>query len=64
MIHNPLDRPVGKTLTVPLYYTGLTETARIREQEGAAKTFKLDRGFNIRVPVTVPAKGSTWLVIE
>ncbi|MCX7007667.1 MAG: hypothetical protein NTY53_10550 [Kiritimatiellaeota bacterium] len=64
MIYNPLAQPVSKTLTVPLYYTGLTDAARIREQEGAAKKFALDRAFNVNIPVTVPATNCTWLVIE
>jgi hypothetical protein len=55
---------VRKKLTVPLYYTGLTATARIREQEGEPATFKLDRAFNVRLPVEIPANGYRWFVIE
>ncbi len=64
MVYNPLAEPVQRTLRLPLYYTGLTDTAQIREQEGQLKTFKLDRGFNVSVPVTIPANSHTWLVIE
>ena len=34
MVYNPLAQPVSKTLTIPLYYTGLTNIAQISEQEG------------------------------
>lgn len=64
MVFNPLDQPVEKDLELPLYYTGLTDTARIREQEGASKEYALDRAYAVRVPVAIPARGVTWLVIE
>ena len=64
MVFNPLDHPVAKTLTLPLYYTGLADTAKIREQEGPAKEYRLDREYHVAVPVEVPAKGNTWLVVE
>jgi len=64
MIYNPLDRSGTRDLTLPLYYTGLTETARIRREEGKSKTYRLDRRYNVTVSVRVPAQGYTWLVIE
>lgn len=64
MIYNPLGRTVEKTLTVPLYYTGLTKKAAVREQDGRARTFRLDRQYSIALPVQVPARGVTWFVIE
>ena len=64
MIYNPLDTPVSKTLTIPLYYTGLTETAKVREQDGAAKVYELDREYKINLPITMPAHGCTWLTLE
>jgi hypothetical protein len=64
MIYNPLDRPVERELKLPLYYTGLTDTARIREKEGESKPYKLDRHYKVTVPVRIDAGGVTWLVIE
>ena len=64
MVFNPLDQAVEKTITLPLYYTGLGETARIREQEGKAQEYKLDRVYKAQVPVKIAAHGVTWLVIE
>jgi hypothetical protein len=63
-IWNPLPVRVKRDFQLPLYYTGLTETATIREQRGTAKQYKLDRGYNVHVPVSVPAGGYTWLVIS
>lgn len=64
MVWNPLDKQVTRTLRLPLYYTGLTDTAHIREQEGEPTAYKLDRQHHVEVQVTIPAQGWTWLVIE
>ena len=32
MLYNPLDQPVRKMLTFPLYYTGLTRSAKVSER--------------------------------
>jgi len=64
MVYNPLEQGVSRTLRIPLYYTGKTATASVREREGAARTFKLDRAYDIELPVTVPARGVTWFVVE
>ncbi len=64
MVYNPLATEVRKTLRIPLYYTGLTTTARVREPEGVVNKFTLDREFNIELPVRVTAHGVTWLIIE
>jgi hypothetical protein len=64
MIYNPLPQPIERDIMLPLYYTGLTDRALLRGENGAAKTFPLDRAYRTRVPVKVPAKGRTWLVVE
>jgi len=64
MIYNPLENAVRRTLRIPLYYTGKTTTARLRDSDGRAKTFKLDRGYNVEIPVEVSARGVAWFVVE
>ena len=64
MVYNPLETQVVRTLRIPLYYAGLTESANVREQDGTAKAMKLARDFSIDLPVTVPARGVTWFVFE
>ncbi len=64
MVYNPLDRPVKRQLKLPLYYTGLTKTARIREQRGDSKKYRLDRGYNVEVPISMGPTAVTWFVIE
>lgn len=64
MLYNPTLQAITRTVKLPLYYTGLTKTASIREKEGMAKMYSLDREYNATVTVTIPASGYTWLVIE
>lgn len=64
MVYNPLEEEVTKTLTIPLYYTGLTEAAAVRRQDGEPQSYTLDRKYRIQLPVTVPARGTTWFTFE
>ena len=64
LVFNPTDGEISKTLAVPLYYSGLTDRVRIREAEGPARSFTLDREYRIALEVRVPANGFAWFVIE
>ncbi len=64
MIYNPLDHEVRKTLTVPLYYTGLTGTAMVRERDGSPAMIALDAQGRVVLPVAVGTRGVTWFVFE
>jgi hypothetical protein len=64
MVYNPLEQEVSRTLRIPLYYTGKTDTASVSERDGAARTFKLDREYYIDLPLTVPARQGTWFVVK
>lgn len=64
MVYNPLEQEVSRTLRIPLYYTGKTDTASVSERDGAVTTFKLDREYYIDLPVTVPARQGTWFVVR
>ena len=64
MVFNPTDEPVTRTIDIPLYYTGLTKSAKISEQDGKARTFKLDREYKVMLTVTIPANGYNWYVVR
>ncbi|WP_295116799.1 alpha-galactosidase [uncultured Chitinophaga sp.] len=64
MIYNPLKEKVRRRISLPLYYSGLTNTASIREKEGKAKQYKLKRDYSAEVEIELPAEGYSWLVIE
>jgi hypothetical protein len=64
LLFNPLKEPVTRTITLPLYYSGITTVATVREKGGAPRQYKVTRDYEIKVPVTIPAESYTWLVIE
>jgi hypothetical protein len=64
MIHNPLATAVERELLLPLYYTGLTGAALVRVEDGKPKRMKLDREYRLRLRITVPPGGRTWLTME
>ena len=65
MVFNPLTHDVAQTLRIPLYYTGLQDTASLRHEEGPVVTVHtLARDYSIQLKVTVKAKGVTWYVIR
>ena len=64
LFFNPTAETITRKIDLPLYYTGLTETARIREQEGRSVEYRLGRDYSVQLEVTIPANGYTWYVIE
>jgi hypothetical protein len=64
MVYNPLATPVEKEIRVPLYYTGITEKARVKEQDHASQTVRMERDYSIPFKIRIPAKGYNWYVIE
>jgi len=64
MVYNPLGEVMKRKIKLPLYYTGLTKKASIREKEGKASAYNLDKDGNVWYEVSIPANGCTWLIIE
>lgn len=64
LLFNPTDRAITRTIRLSLYYTGISDVAKIREKENAPVAYKLNRDYTIDITVTIPARGNTWLVIE
>jgi hypothetical protein len=64
MLYNPTNTPITRAVKVPLYYSGLSNTAKIREKEGVFKTYNLNRDYSVELKVTIPANSYTWFVIE
>ncbi|MFN4315727.1 MAG: alpha-galactosidase [Chitinophagaceae bacterium] len=64
MLFNPLAKPVTRTIELPVYYTGLHQKLKLREKEGQARVYQINRDFKCEVTVTIPANGYSWWVIE
>ncbi len=63
LLYNPLKEPINRQVKVPLYYSGLTDKASVRIQEGNAVSYTLDRDYSITVEVSIPAESYTWMVV-
>lgn len=63
-VYNPLPTPIEREIKVPVYYTGLHEKVRVREQDGKAKTYPVDREYHIHLKIRIPARGYNWYVLE
>ena len=64
MIYNPLNVPVTRKIKVPLYYTGLKQSAMVGEKEGIPKKMRLDENSNLILRVSIPANGYNWYLFE
>ncbi len=64
MVYNPLDVVVKQDLQVNIYYTGLTETASISENGGNPVKVKVNRNYEITIPVDVAPNSQSWYLIK
>ena len=64
LIYNPTKEKITRTIRVPLYYTGLQNSVRIREREGQSFSYSLNRNYEVDLTVTLPADSYSWWVIE
>ena len=53
----------SENLSLPLYYSGLTDTAHVSVGGAAPTAMVLARDYSLVVPVSVPAKSTTWVLL-
>jgi hypothetical protein len=63
VLFNPLTVPLRRTIRLPLYYTGLEDTARVRVGTGPERVRGLDRGHGLALELELPP-GMTWVEIR
>jgi hypothetical protein len=64
MLYNLTMQKMTRTIKIPLYYAGLTASAVVREKEGAARSYTLNRNYEIEIPVVLQPESYTWFTIE
>lgn len=64
MFFNPTNEEIKREITLPLYYTGLTQVALIREKEGNPVKYKLSRNYTVQLNLIIPANSYNWIIIE
>lgn len=64
MLYNPGSKKITKTIRLPLYYTGLTQTAIVKDRNGLGKTYQLNRNYEIEFTFSIEANTYNWFVVE
>ena len=62
--YNPLPEAITRQIRVPLYYAGLSATARASIEGATPTTVQLDRSETATFEVRIPAYNRTWVVFE
>ena len=63
VIYNPLEEPIQRQIKLPLYYTGLTDQAVVRWEDGRTEAVMLARDYSVLLTVKVPARGRVWFTV-
>ncbi len=64
MLFNPTQEKITRNITLPLYYTGLSNNASVSMMGAKPVVTKLNRNYEINLPVTLNAGEYKWVVIE
>lgn len=62
--YNPTDTAITKTIMVPLYYSGLTDSTTASENGEPSKKIKLDTHRRAKFILTVPPQGYSYVVFR
>ncbi len=64
MLYNPTKQKIIREIKLPLYYTGLTNKAIVKDKNGSIKKYTINRNYEIIVKVSIEAEDYIWLAIE
>ena len=64
VVFNPTNDHITDTLTVPLYYTGITDVAIVSKQGQPAVKYQLDRQYNVYLPIDMAPRNVTWFTFQ
>lgn len=64
LLYNPTDEEIQRSISLPLYYTGLTKSASISIGEGMPASYSISRDYQAEIEVTIPANGSIPIIIK
>lgn len=64
MLYNPLNVPITRNISVPVYYTGLNSRTRVEDAHGKVRTVLINREYSIALNVTIPARGYSYYIFK
>ncbi|MBI3819093.1 MAG: alpha-galactosidase [Planctomycetes bacterium] len=64
MIYNPTSKEISRELDIPIYYTGLAETAAVEDSAGRASKVPVSRDYKIKINVQISAGSAAWYILK
>lgn len=64
MVYNPLEKAVKQNLTINVYYTGLTKNASLSENGNKPERYRINRNYEITIPVNIEPNSQSWYLIK
>jgi hypothetical protein len=64
VFYNPLTEPMERHVRVPLYYTGLTDQAVLKWEDGRSEKVTLLRNYSAEFTVNIPTHSRTWMTVS
>ncbi len=64
MVYNPTNTKITKTIKVPLYYTGLSDSVAVQIEEKGVESYSLERDYSILLEITIQPNSYTWAVFK
>lgn len=64
MLYNPLDQEITRKLIIPVYYTGLHDVIRLKDESGDVKEIQVNRDYQMEIQVTIPARGYRYYILQ
>lgn len=61
---NPTDRPIRKTLSIPVYFASISRSASVRTDGLPTQRCQVSRDYRIEMLVDIPPKQSRWYSIR
>lgn len=64
MLFNPTNETIKRSITIPVYYTGLDTKINIKEKEGKWIGYSIDRDYKVTLYIELKPSDYSWWVIE
>ena len=64
VVFNPTDGKIVDTVSIPLYYTGSTDTAKVVVDDGEETEYKLNRDYSIDIDFEMEPRSIHTIVIR
>lgn len=64
MIYNPLQNTIHRTISLPLYYTGLTDEIELSINDGPWQKSNMNRMYDFKLDIELPAQSGNWIIIR